>query len=294
MIIEEKYYPNYTSRIETVEGFLRMTALSGFSGVIGTDLNGTIIPIDLSGFSGSTSGYSGYSGAQGASGYSGYSGRTITGQSGYSGFSGFSGIRGYSGYSGYRGYSGWSGMSGTSGYSGQRGYSGEKGNPGTRGYSGYSGFSGLNGSASASGYSGYSGYSGSNGTNGTMGPQGYSGYSGISGFSGFSGQAGNTIPASTAIITDSTINPTKDMYIVKVLSQDTAISNPAGSFVNGERLLLRIKDDGTSRALSWNGVYRANLSDGLPTATNINETLYIEFIYNYENLKWDLYRLVRI
>lgn len=54
------------------------------------------------------------------------------------------------------------------------------------------------------------------------------------------------------------------------------------------QLIIRIKDNGTARALSWNAIFRASSDLALPTTTVISKTLYVGFKYNVADTKWDL------
>ena len=57
--------------------------------------------------------------------------------------------------------------------------------------------------------------------------------------------------------------------------------------MQGQKLIIRIKDNGTARALTYGSEYRA-LGVALPTTTVINKTLYMGLIYNSTDTKWDL------
>lgn len=57
--------------------------------------------------------------------------------------------------------------------------------------------------------------------------------------------------------------------------------------LNGNTLLIRIKDNGTERALTWNSIYRA-IGVELPTTTTAGKTLYIGCKYNSADSKWDV------
>jgi hypothetical protein len=83
---------------------------------------------------------------------------------------------------------------------------------------------------------------------------------------------------------------TTDIFTVTALTVAAAtISNPSGSPSQGQRLVIRIKDNGTARALTWSGSkWRASSSLPLPTTTIGGKTLYLEFIYNATDTKWDL------
>lgn len=77
------------------------------------------------------------------------------------------------------------------------------------------------------------------------------------------------------------------MEIVTSLAQTLTINAPTGSPIQGESIIIRIKDNGTSRTLSWNSVYRS-VGATLPTATTAGKTTYIGAIYNSTDAKWDV------
>ena len=81
---------------------------------------------------------------------------------------------------------------------------------------------------------------------------------------------------------------TNDMYIVTALAAAMTINAPTGSFlVNGQKLTLRIKDNGSARALTWNAIFRA-IGVTLPTTTTASKLLYVGCIYNATDTKWDV------
>jgi hypothetical protein len=90
-----------------------------------------------------------------------------------------------------------------------------------------------------------------------------------------------------------TITPTgddSDQYNVTALAQAATIAAPSGTPTNGQKLVLRIKDNGTARALTWttsSGAYRA-IGVTLPTTTVISKTVYIGCIYNAADTFWDV------
>lgn len=95
-------------------------------------------------------------------------------------------------------------------------------------------------------------------------------------------------------ITDAaTITPTgdsSDQYNVTALAQPATIAAPSGTPTSGQKLILRIKDNGTGRALTWtttSGAYRA-IGVTLPTTTTANKTSYIGCIYNSDATFWDV------
>ena len=51
--------------------------------------------------------------------------------------------------------------------------------------------------------------------------------------------------------------------------------------------IIRSKDNGTSRDLAWNSIYRT-IDITLPTATTASKTIYVGAIYNSTDSKWDV------
>ena len=94
---------------------------------------------------------------------------------------------------------------------------------------------------------------------------------------------------STSIASSATITPdaNADTYEVSALAAAATIAAPTGVLRNNQRLLLKIKDDGTARALTWNATYRP-IEVTLPTTTVANKTLYVGCIYNLTDSYWDV------
>lgn len=87
----------------------------------------------------------------------------------------------------------------------------------------------------------------------------------------------------------STPTPNADatnIYTVTALAADATFGAPTGTPVDGQSLIIRIKDNGTIRNLAWNSIYREG-SIALPTTTVASETMYLQFIYNSSASKWD-------
>lgn len=80
---------------------------------------------------------------------------------------------------------------------------------------------------------------------------------------------------------------TNDEVVATALSQATTIANPSGSPVNGEKLIIRLKDNGTARALTWGNQYRI-VGVTLPTTTVLSKYTYVGCIYNSTDTKWDV------
>jgi len=78
-----------------------------------------------------------------------------------------------------------------------------------------------------------------------------------------------------------------DVYCVTALGQALTINAPSGTPTNGQALIIRILDDGTGRALSWNAVFRV-IGTELPTTTVASKTVYVGVMWNSADSKWDV------
>jgi len=86
-----------------------------------------------------------------------------------------------------------------------------------------------------------------------------------------------------------TITPlanTSEQFNILGITGDITIAAPAGTPSDGQKLIIRIKDAGTSVNISWNVIYRTIVTS-LPTSTVPNKTAYIGFIYNTADTDWD-------
>lgn len=79
---------------------------------------------------------------------------------------------------------------------------------------------------------------------------------------------------------------TTDQYVITALAENATFGAPTGTPVNGQALLVRVKDNGTGRTLAFNAIYRA-VGVTLPTTTTSSKTMYLGFIYNTADTKWD-------
>lgn len=83
---------------------------------------------------------------------------------------------------------------------------------------------------------------------------------------------------------------TADQYNVTALAVAATIAIPSGTPTDGQKLTLRIKDNGTARALTWTtsaGGYRI-VGTTLPTTTFISKTVYVGCVYNAADSFWDV------
>lgn len=99
------------------------------------------------------------------------------------------------------------------------------------------------------------------------------------------------VAGKTSVASDSTPNPVgskeRNEYYLTALAAAATIAAPSGTPANGNSLIIRIKDNGTARALTWNAIYRA-IGVTLPTITVISKTMYIGCKYNSTDSKWDV------
>jgi len=97
-------------------------------------------------------------------------------------------------------------------------------------------------------------------------------------------------PRVDSITSASTITPTSDtvdQYNVTALAVDATMASPSGTPTDGQKLIIRIKDNGTGRALTWNAAYRP-VGVTLPIITSANKVLYFGCIFNTQDSYWDV------
>lgn len=96
-------------------------------------------------------------------------------------------------------------------------------------------------------------------------------------------------PSIQAVTSSATVTPTFDDDMVKITAQASALAlaDPTGTPIPGLGMVIRIKDNGTARAISYGSQYRA-IGVTLPTTTVISKTLYLAMIYNSDDTKWDV------
>ena len=100
-----------------------------------------------------------------------------------------------------------------------------------------------------------------------------------------------TRTVSISSIDNYTINAANtDMFVVSALATNLTLNAPTGSPSNGQKLMIRIKDDGTPRTLTWNNSssgYRV-VGTVLPLTTTANKIIYVGAIYNSNETYWDV------
>lgn len=93
-----------------------------------------------------------------------------------------------------------------------------------------------------------------------------------------------------SVTSSATVTPnadTDDMVKITAQAAGLTLANPTGTPLEGQGMVIRIKDNGTARAISYGSEYRA-LGTTLPTTTVISKTLYIAMVRNLTDSKWDV------
>lgn len=92
-----------------------------------------------------------------------------------------------------------------------------------------------------------------------------------------------------SVTSSATVTPVSTNDLVKITAQATGLTlaNPTGTFTEGQALMIRIKDNGTARGITFDTNYRA-IGITLPTTTVISKTMYLGIIYNSTDTKWDI------
>lgn len=78
-----------------------------------------------------------------------------------------------------------------------------------------------------------------------------------------------------------------DQVNLTALAANLTINAPTGTPTAAQKLVIRIKDNGTARTFTWNAIFRA-IGTALPTSSVVNKTVYIGMIYNSTDTKWDV------
>ena len=92
--------------------------------------------------------------------------------------------------------------------------------------------------------------------------------------------------------TTGTLTPngdTTDLFVAEGLTGSITLAAPSGTPVDGQKLLIRLTDNGTARGITWttsSGAYRA-IGITLPTTTVLSKTTYVGCVYNSASVFWD-------
>ena len=93
-----------------------------------------------------------------------------------------------------------------------------------------------------------------------------------------------------SVTSSATVTPSADNDdCVKITAQAAALTlaNPSGTATSMQPMTIRIKDNGTARAITFGANYRA-IGITLPTTTVISKTIYLGMMYNSDDTKWDV------
>lgn len=100
--------------------------------------------------------------------------------------------------------------------------------------------------------------------------------------------SGRLVPNVQSLTSSDTVTPVATanaMVSISAQAVALAFAAPSGTPLDGQRLMIRLKDNGTSQTISWNAAYIAG-GAALPTATTAGKWAHINFIYNTTNSKW--------
>jgi hypothetical protein len=78
-----------------------------------------------------------------------------------------------------------------------------------------------------------------------------------------------------------------DQYNLTAQAVGLTVAAPTGTPVDGNRLTIRILDNGTAQTISWNATYTV-IGVTLPTTTTVSKMVYVGCIYNSTNTRWDV------
>lgn len=119
--------------------------------------------------------------------------------------------------------------------------------------------------------------------------------------------SGLTTTTGTATLTNKRINPrvttpgatsgnftangdTTDVFDCFGLTGAITFLTPSGTPVNGQRLMIRIEDNGSARGITWttsSGAFRA-VGVTLPSTTTASKIIYVGCVYNSTDIFWDV------
>jgi len=97
------------------------------------------------------------------------------------------------------------------------------------------------------------------------------------------------IPVVQSVVSAATVTPvaTNDIVVITAQAAGLTLANPTGVWVQGQALMIRIKDNGSARTIAYDTKYRA-IGVTLPTTTTASKTTYLGVIYNATDDKFDI------
>ena len=97
-------------------------------------------------------------------------------------------------------------------------------------------------------------------------------------------------PRLQSVTSSATVTPDADANdAVKITAQAAGLTlaNPTGTPDGMQAMVIRIKDNGTARSITYGSQYRA-VGVVLPTTTVISKVLYLGMVWNADESKWDV------
>ena len=97
------------------------------------------------------------------------------------------------------------------------------------------------------------------------------------------------IPVVQSVVSAATVTPvaTNDIVVITAQAAGLTLANPTGVWVQGQALMIRIKDNGSARTIAYDTKYGA-ICVTLPTTTTASKTTYLGVIYNATDDKFDI------
>jgi hypothetical protein len=97
------------------------------------------------------------------------------------------------------------------------------------------------------------------------------------------------IPVVQSVVSAATVTPvaTNDIVVITAQAVGLTLANPTGVWVQGQALMIRIKDNGSARTIAYDTKFRA-IGVTLPTTTTASKTTYLGVIYNATDDKFDV------
>jgi hypothetical protein len=97
-------------------------------------------------------------------------------------------------------------------------------------------------------------------------------------------------PRTSSTASTATLTPdisSFDQYSLTAQAVGLTVAAPTGTPVDGNKLIIRILDNGTAQTISWNATYTV-IGVTLPTSTTVSKMVYVGCIYNSTNTRWDV------
>lgn len=97
------------------------------------------------------------------------------------------------------------------------------------------------------------------------------------------------VPNVQSVTSAATVTPASgnDMVVVTAQAEALTLANPTGTWLVGMPLMIRLKDNGTARAITYGGKYRA-IGVTLPPSTTAGKITYLGIVYNQLDDRFDV------